>query len=441
MAAPGAKDTLREHNHLRPYAAYRDSGVDWLGKVPLHWTLKKWRYCCRVTQGQVPPDDVLYRDRIMIAPNHIESGTGRILFTETAEEQGAASGKYLVKPGDIIYSKIRPGLNKACIATGHWLCSADMYPVAISTSEMMPRYLLYLILSEPFVRRMVDESMRVAMPKVNRETVADCPLLIPSLKEQQDIVRYLDEATARISGLVVKKERLIELLQEKRAALITQAVTRGLAPTVRMKDSGVEWLPEVPSHWDIKPNASLFQERDDRGRDDLPILEVSIVSGVRVRDFSDDKIEQRSEDLGVYKVARTGDIAFNKMRMWQGAVGTTPEDGFVSPDYVVARPGPETESAYYASLFRTPIYMAEVYRRSHGIVDDRNRLYWDDFKAIRSPFPPLSEQRAIVSFLDQEATKIDGLIARVRKAIERLKELRTALISAAVTGKIDVRAF
>ena len=127
----------------------------------------------------------------MIAPNHIQSGTGRILFTETAGEQAAISGKYLVKPGDIIYSKIRPALNKVCIATGEWLCSADMYPVAITAQDLRARFLLYFILSEPFVRLMVDESMRVAMPKVNREKLAACPLVLPSPTEQQAITDYV----------------------------------------------------------------------------------------------------------------------------------------------------------------------------------------------------------------------------------------------------------
>jgi type I restriction enzyme S subunit len=215
--------------------------------------------------------------------------------------------------------------------------------------------------------------------------------------------------------------------------------SRRFKPHPAYKDSSVEWLGEIPVHWDVKPNGVFFSERDERGRDDLPILEVSIASGGRVREFSDTKIEQRSDDLGGYKVAHASDIAFNKMRMWQGAVGVAPEDGLVSPDYIVARPSPGTEPNYYASVFRTQLYMAEVYRWSHGIVDDRNRLYWADFKAIRSPFPPTIEQRAIAAFLDRETARLDALIAKIREAIDRLKELRTALISATVAGKIDLR--
>jgi type I restriction enzyme, S subunit len=210
---------------LDPSTPLKDSGIEWLGQIPAHWEVKKWRYCCHVTEGQVSPDDDRYRDRIMIAPNHIESGTGRILFTETADEQGAISGKYLVKPGDLIYSKIRPGLNKACIATGEWLCSADMYPVEVTTSDLRVRYLLHFVLSEPFVRLMVDESMRVAMPKVNREKLAACPLLIPPPPEQDRIATFVQRETARIDALTAKVRDAIDHLKEYRTAVISAAVT------------------------------------------------------------------------------------------------------------------------------------------------------------------------------------------------------------------------
>src|SRR5206468_8723754 len=141
----------------------------------------------------------------------------------SADEQGAISGKYVVKRGDIIYSKIRPALNKVCVATGDWLCSADMYPVSITENRLDARYLLYFMLSEPFVRLMVDESMRVAMPKVNREKLSACPLLIPEPSEQDAIAAFLDREMAKIEVLVAKKERVIEVLQEKRTALITRA--------------------------------------------------------------------------------------------------------------------------------------------------------------------------------------------------------------------------
>jgi type I restriction enzyme S subunit len=206
-------------------APMKPSGFSWFGDIPAHWAVRRWRYCCRITEGQVPPEDERYADRIMIAPNHVESGTGRIMFTETAREQAAISGKYLVRPGDVIYSKIRPALNKVCLATGDWLCSADMYPVSAREDTLAPEYLLYFMLSEPFVRFMVDESMRVAMPKVNREKLAGCPILLPPREEQSAIVASLKQSTGGVDFVIAKIRHAIQALEELRSALVSAAVT------------------------------------------------------------------------------------------------------------------------------------------------------------------------------------------------------------------------
>ena len=437
---------------FKPYPAYKDSGVEWLGQLPSHWSLRKWRYCCHVTQGQVPPDDDRYRDRIMIAPNHIESGTGRILFTETADEQGATSGKYMVKPGDIIYSKIRPALNKACIATGHWLCSADMYPVAISTADLTPKYLLYFILSGPFVRLMVDESMRVAMPKVNRETVSDCPLLIPPLEEQESIVRLLDRETARIDGLVAKKERLIELLQEKRAALITRAVTKGLDPSAPMKDSGVEWLGQIPAHWEVKrlrdiaaslqtgPFGSQLHAAEYVSGGCPVINPVNLRDGCLIPDWNCTVDEHTASRLERHTLL-AGDIIFARRgELGRCGLVTSHQDGWIcGTGSLRLRPLPE--------LSRPEFLLHSLSTRGVGewlelqsVGATMLNLNGSIIGRIPIGFPPMNEQEEIVSRVSNEIHRSDTLVAKVREAIGRLKELRTALISAAVTGKIDVRA-
>jgi len=148
---------------------------------------------------------------------------------------------------------------------------------------------------------------------------------------------FLDRETAKIDALLAKTQRLIELLQEKRTALISHLVTKGLDPGVPMKESGIEWAKQIPSTWTIKRNVLLFGERDQRGYPDLPILEVSLRTGVTERQFSDEHIEQQAADPSTYKRALKGDLVFNKMRMWQGAVGVAPVDGLVSPDYTVAK--------------------------------------------------------------------------------------------------------
>ena len=203
----------------------KNSGVEWLGEIPAHWEVKRWRNCCKIAEGLVDPTTIPYCERTLIAPNHIQSDTGMILLRETAEHQGAISGKYHVDIGQIVYSKIRPELNKVCIAEGAWLCSADMYPITVTDAQISTKFLQYFMLSEAFVKLMVDESLRSAIPKVNSDTLSTSPLLAPPPTEQQAIVSYLDRETAKIDSLVAKVREAIDRLKELRTALISTAVT------------------------------------------------------------------------------------------------------------------------------------------------------------------------------------------------------------------------
>jgi type I restriction enzyme S subunit len=390
----------------------------------------------------------------MIAPNHIESGTGRILFTETADAQGAISGKYLVKRGDLIYSKIRPALNKACIATGDWLCSADMYPVKVTASDLRPGYLLCFVLSEPFVRLMVDESMRVAMPKVNREKLAACPLLIPAPSEQDTIVAFLDRKTGKIDALVAKKERLIELLQEKRTAIITRAVTKGLDPRVPMKDSDVEWLGEIPAHWDCVALARVTFSRCDGPFGSGLKSENYSAEGVRVvrlqnigwAEFSDSdqayvddayaiELGDHSVVAGDLLIAGLGDEGHPVGRACTAPTGIEP--AMVKADCFRFRLNRRRILSRFAAYQLSSTASAAAGSLSTGAT--RSRMNLTTTAARKVALPPIVEQQAIVDLLDRDGGKFRALFGRLREAINQLKELRVALISAAVTGKIDVR--
>ena len=210
-----------------------------------------------------------------------------------------------------------------------------------------------------------------------------------------------------------------------------------LKPYAVMKDLGVPWLGEVPGHWELLRNGQLFAQRNETGFPDLPILEVSLKTGVRVRTFESSNRKQIMADREKYKRARKGDVTYNMMRMWQGAVGVAPLDGLVSPAYVVARPLPETDSRYYEYLFRVGRYMDETNKFSRGIVSDRNRLYWQDFKQMPSPFPPSKEQAAIVRFLDYVDRRIRRYIRATQKLIKLLEEQKQAIVHRAVTRGLD----
>jgi type I restriction enzyme, S subunit len=224
---------------LDPAVPMKSSGVEWIGDIPSHWSLVAFGRCIDIAEGQVDPKDGRFASLPLIAPNHVETCTGRLLLIETAEEQGAESGKYQCREGDVIYSKIRPALRKATIAPGECLCSADMYPLRVR-SGLVNSYLLWLILSDQFSAFAVLESQRVAMPKINRESLRSVMLPVPPQREQVAIASYIERSSQQIDALVEEAYRAVSLLQERRTALISAAVTGQI--DVRVRDFSVAAL-------------------------------------------------------------------------------------------------------------------------------------------------------------------------------------------------------
>jgi type I restriction enzyme S subunit len=211
-----------------------------------------------------------------------------------------------------------------------------------------------------------------------------------------------------------------------------------------MKPSGVDWLGDVPAHWEICRIASVYQEINEAGNDHLPILTVSIHDGVSDRQLAEDELDRkvnRSEDGSKYKRVEPGDLVYNMMRAWQGGFGAVTVPGQISPAYVVARPKRQVSSRFIELLLRTPQAIEEVRCSSYGVADFRLRLYWEKFKDIRVAIPPVEEQTRILKHIETICKKIDNLINSSTVAIATLLDRRSALISAAVTGKIDVRNY
>jgi len=428
---------------FKRYPAYQNSSVDWLGNNPAHWEVSLVYARYEVALGKMLDAKRFTGEFLGRYLRNIDVQWDNI-NTEDLPEMDFAPWereRYLLYPGDLLVCE-GGEVGRTAIWRGEineCYYQKAIHRVRPRSNADSPRFFYYLMYALAKRGVFVAGGNPNTIGHLTAVQLRHYRLPFAPPKEQPVITKFLDRETAKTDALVAKKERLIELLQEKRAALITRAVTKGLDPNVPMKDSGVEWLGEIPAHREVKRNGLLFRERDEREFPELPLLDVSISTGVNIRQFSTEHIEQKANDPTVYKRAKGDDISFNKMRMWQGAVGVAPVDGLVSPDYTVAVPLNGVNPRYFVALFRTSCYMTEIHRYSHGIVPDRNRLYWDAFKNIKSIYPPFSERKVIVEYLDTEGTKIDALIAKIREGIEKLKEYRTALISAAVTGKIDVR--
>jgi len=343
---------------------------------------------------------------------------------------------------DIAYNMMRMWQGAVGVAPVDGLVS-PAYIVAKPLPETDSRYYGYLFRIGAYMDE-VNKFSRGIVSDRNRlywEDFKQMPSPFPPPDEQAAIVRFLDHVDRRIRRYIRAKRQLIALLNEQKQAIIHRAVTRGLDPNMRLKPSGVEWLGEVPEHWSVRRNGFLFRERKEPGDPNLPLLVVSLRTGVTIGDEVDDsgrpkRLIQNREN---YRTVRQGDLSYNMMRLWQGAVGVAPVDGLVSPAYVVVTPITELETGFYELLFRSAEYMAEVNRCSTGIVSDRNRCYWDNFKQLVAPFPPPDEQRSIVGYLDHRLRLIDTAIEGQEREVTLLREYRARLIADVVTGKLDVR--
>jgi type I restriction enzyme, S subunit len=265
-------------------------------------------------------------------------------------------------------------------------------------------------------------------------------MAVPPLDEQRAIVQYIKGETRPLDTLVDAKQRVLDLLAEKRKAIIATAIRRGLDSKVKLRDSQVPWLGEIPAHWETERSRWLFRERDVRSETgDEEMLSVSHITGVTPRSEKDVNMFEAETNEG-YKVCEPGDLAINTLWAWMGAMGVAPMKGIVSPAYNVYQPGPRLLPAYIDALVRLPVFAQEVTRYSKGVWSSRLRLYPEGFFEVYFPVPPLDEQRAIVEHIARETAKLDKVCVATERTIALLKERRTALIAAAVTGQLAVGA-
>ncbi len=277
-----------------------------------------------------------------------------------------------------------------------------------------------------------------SMKNLSIEEMGSLPVPLPALDEQKLIAAYLDRETARIDRLIAAKERMLALLEEKRAALISRVVTRGLDPNVPLKPSGQEWLGEIPAHWHVERAKNLLTVRDERSDDGTEeLLTVSHITGVTSR--SEKAVYMfEADDKAGYKRCMPGDLAINTLWAWMGAMGISPLEGIVSPDYHVYTSKGELLPEYVDLLCRSRPFVAEVSRWSKGVWSSRLRLYPENFFEMRLPVPPHDEQLEIVRSIETDQYKAIALRDRLQLSIALAKERRAALITAAVTGQIPL---
>ena len=394
---------------------------------------KRLKHVVALRRLRTPAHDAA---RPYVGLEDIESGTGRLAVGATGAPAEAPSPGTDFEPGDVLFGKLRPYLAKAWVAEFPGRCTTEA--LVMEPTSIEPRFLRSVCLSSRFVSAVDASTFGSKMPRAEWDFIGNLPVPVPDPDTQRVIADYLDRETARMDALVAAKQRLLVLLAEKRQAIVTRAVTRGLDPRAPLRDSGVPWLGEIPAHWKVERARWFFRERDQRSEDGSEeLLTVSHLTGVTPRSEKDVNMFE-AETLEGYKICTPGDLVINTLWAWMGAMGVSFGHGVVSPAYNVYEPTVELDPAYVDALSRLPMFAQEATRHSKGVWSSRLRLYPDGFFEISLPVPPLSEQRQIVAALRAEHEGLNSLETAAERTIDLLEERRAALIAAAVTGRLDV---
>lgn len=431
---------------VKKYPLYKDSGVEWLGDVPEHWEVRRLKEVIlgSLTYGanEIATDSNLEHPRFIRITDFSENEELRDETFKSLPPDIAQ--KYLLKEGDILLARSGATVGK----TFHFknykglACYAGYLIKARPNKKIVTsNFLSYYTKSSLYNNWKSQVIIKSTIENISAEKYGFFLFIpLPPLAEQKAIADYLDTKTAQIDrkiDLLFQKAKLYINLKQ---SLINETVTRGLDKSVPMKDSGIEWIEEVPEHWEVVRNKQIFQERSilsSTGKETL--LTVSHITGVTPR--SEKNVNMfMAETMEGYKICHQGDLIINTMWAWMGALGTSNYFGICSPAYNVYMPVNNVpyDYRYFDYLYRTPNAIVEMTRNSKGIVSSRLRLYAKEFFQIETPLPPLSEQKVIADYLDTKTAQIDQIIQAINAQIEKLKELRKTLINDVVTGKIKV---
>jgi len=407
------------------YESYRDSGVQWLGEIPSNWDVRRFRFLCSIGTGERNTEDKQEDGQY---PFFVRSQTPERI------DSYAYEGEAILTAGD------GAGVGKVYhYVNGKFDFHQRVYKFS-DFREVIGRYLYhYLVVN--FASVALLGTAKSTVDSLRLPLIQDFPIAFPKDKiSQSKIVEFLDRKCATINEAVRIKEEQIRLLAERRKILIQQAVTRGLNPNAPMKDSSIDWIGDVPEHWNIEKLGSMLTAVSEKNRPDLPLLSITREQGVIERDVEDQDSNHNfiPDDLSGYKVLREGQFGMNKMKAWQGSYGVSAHTGIVSPAYFIFDFAREVDPHFFNIAIRSKLYVSYFGSASDGVRIGQWDLNQSRMRQIPLLLPPLPEQRAIAAFLDRKCATIDEAISLKESQITALREYKTSLINAAVTGKIKV---
>ena len=406
----------------------KDSGVEWIGKIPADWQVSRLKYLVSRKTEQAE-SGAKY-----IGLENIESFSGN--YVESENPDFVAEGASIATaPNDVIFGKLRPYLAKCYIVKETGSCSTEfivMEPVGVDAS-----FLQLLLLNPSVVSHINMSTYGTKMPRANWEIIGNVLVPYAPKEEQQKIVRYLSSVCSKIDNLLYLNRAQIEELRLYKQSLITETVTRGLDPDAPMKDSGVDWIGAIPTDWTVFPSKYMFHESAERRKPDDEQLTASqkygIISQEEYMERENARVVMADKGLENWKHVEPNDFVIS-LRSFQGGLEMSKVKGCVTWHYIVLRAARELEPDYYKWLFKSQLYITALQRTCNYIRDGQD-LRYSNFVAVPLCKPPLEEQKKIAAFLDGKISKIDALISLKQSKIEKLTRYRQSLIYEYVTGK------
>jgi len=439
------------------YPKYKDSGVEWLGQVPEHWDVKRLRFVAELNPSKSEVNNLSRDTSISFLPMDAIGDAGTLRLDQEKAISEVESGYTYFRDGDVTVAKITPcyengkGALMRGLVNGIGFGTTELIVARPKLDEITGTYLHYLFISPDF--RSIGESHMYGaggQKRVPDAFVRNFATAFPPVHEQIRIAAFLDRETAKIDALVAEQERLMELLKEKRQAVISHAVTKGLNPKAALKPSGIEWLGDVPAHWEVTKIKRLAS-RISSGKTPLGGSEIYVDEGItflRSQNIYDEGLrlddvvfitEAVDEAMSVSRV-KANDILLNITGASIGRSCVVPSElpsANVNQHVCVIRLENSSQVPFVGWLFKSATIKNQIDHAQNGAA--REGLNFVQIGTMSVALPPAAEQESIASFLNLQTVQLDALNAEAQRAIDLLQERRTALISAAVTGQIDVR--
>ncbi len=415
----------------------KDSGVEWIGKIPAHWIINRGKYVFDYLQKPVKPTDEVitcFRDgEVTLRSNRREEG-----FTFSEKEIGYQG----VDIGDLVIH----GMDGFAGAIGISDSRGKASPVLnVLGTDQNKRYYMYYLRAMAFteVFTATATGIRVRSCDLRWNKLAEFPYPVPPIYEQERITSFLDSKCAEIDSISEDIRKEIETLQEYRKSIITEAVTKGLDPNAEMKDSGVEWIGMIPNSWELEKGKYVFIQKNERGNTIClqllsPTQKYGVIPQDKYEELSGMKAVKLNEkvDLSELKTVHKGAFCIS-LRSFQGGFEYSDYEGVVSPAYQIFYPTRNICDDYYRYLFKTQGFIQEMNSFTMSLRDGKN-IAFEDFGNSLIPVPALSIQNDIATFLNTKCSEIDSIIADKQKQLDVLAEYRKSLIYEYVTGKKEV---